>query len=777
MTWGGVKLTKKDFNFDLDLKKEIALTKHTMAMEMGVGVFTSILSFFILEWFFKDIFREELQNNPSHPMPEQLFHDTYRIFQKNNISMADAKKYSRKLWNGLDEDIQKGLIFEYKPNSVDISELKELPDTKELVKNFKQITEYMAVQLKSGDIKANYDELLQAVRQNPDNTNWKRTLTYYPIEKEYYKGQVKEIDFAMIDRILTRWFENEKETHLPQYNKWAKHYFCSQCNKTHYKYGKGIAKSHQKYKKLWGKVSIEKYNETWDNMKESRANYMKSHIINKIIQKFLFSGKVETLKEYKVRTGGEYAPQKRLGKNWFFHMMLFSVIDSIYNSYDEYAIGMIKKEKDNYYFVQGDIEGMFRPYLIYDLKINSPVKKKLTGKYKDNSIFIYGVNNKGIEIISKINPKRFGIELMKKSRSFPSFKLSRDFKTEGKCLCLIVKYLNLTLKNKIKYSNTLLNYDKTSDLYTITTNFPKRERANEKITLTKDELFALNIPDDMMKIIMRDEKGRELYYKRKIKDRRYADIVQDKQIKRMVEKVKDKDKLDKFMVSILYQTPEPNFYVAKEDITKKEDFQKILSAIKTVERKQKRRLFSTFKLKDKTYDLLCVGIKPLTKDIIKKYNLKKLDERNNPDMSKIWESKWKHLGKLKHPKNMSKKEIQVELNSLLFDEKTQNKYNATDPELLTIIIIQDKSPFFDFLKAETKWEVKGRWHEYKDDNYLIEVQFMDNKDEGIGNRVIHLLNEYNVRFVKEELLYARTTPIEEGTLQYTEFEGVAEKGE
>lgn len=145
------------------------------------------------------------------------------------------------------------------------------------------------------------------------------------------------------------------------------------------------------------------------------------------------------------------------------------------------------------------------------------------------------------------------------------------------------------------------------------------------------------------------------------------------------------------------------------------------------------------------------------------------------DQVKLWRSRWKTLGALPDPSKMSPSEIRSEINELLFDERVRGIYGANDPELLTIIILEDKAHFFDFLVAGTRWEVRGRWHQYRETNQLIQVQFMDNGDEAIGNRLMHLLYEYNVKVVGEELLYVRTTPIEEGTLEYSAFRGVAEK--
>jgi hypothetical protein len=89
----------------------------------------------------------------------------------------------------------------------------------------------------------------------------------------------------------------------------------------------------------------------------------------------------------------------------------------------------------------------------------------------------------------------------------------------------------------------------------------------------------------------------------------------------------------------------------------------------------------------------------------------------------------------------------------------------TDKELLTITILNTKAHFFDFLKGYTRLEGTGKWRTYaNEDDAIIEIEFRDTPDERVGNRLMELLTAYNKYVVKEDLLYARTTPIEESTL-------------
>ena len=118
------------------------------------------------------------------------------------------------------------------------------------------------------------------------------------------------------------------------------------------------------------------------------------------------------------------------------------------------------------------------------------------------------------------------------------------------------------------------------------------------------------------------------------------------------------------------------------------------------------------------------------------------------------------------PMEMSVQEIKDEIVKILYDADYFKELGATDRELITIVILQDKAHFFDFLKehALTKWSTVGIWEKQVESNLQIEVEFRDNEGECLGNRVMHLLYSYNKKVVKEQVLYARTTPLEEGTL-------------
>jgi len=121
------------------------------------------------------------------------------------------------------------------------------------------------------------------------------------------------------------------------------------------------------------------------------------------------------------------------------------------------------------------------------------------------------------------------------------------------------------------------------------------------------------------------------------------------------------------------------------------------------------------------------------------------------------------------PEKMSVRAIQDELNALLYDEAVRKACDAKDRELLTVIIAQPKAHHFDFLTGKTEWKVRGKWRRPDDGfdierNVQLDVEFKDAADECVGKRLIELLRAYNTKVVSETLLYARTIPIEEGTL-------------
>ena len=109
--------------------------------------------------------------------------------------------------------------------------------------------------------------------------------------------------------------------------------------------------------------------------------------------------------------------------------------------------------------------------------------------------------------------------------------------------------------------------------------------------------------------------------------------------------------------------------------------------------------------------------------------------------------------------------IQNKINGLLFAENPQYR----NPKLLTIIVRQDKEHFFHFLKNETEFEIKGKWHNkehklFNEENSEIVVQYFDDDKHTKTKQLKKLFENYNKKYVKEDVLYTTTTPLEMTTL-------------
>jgi hypothetical protein len=112
-------------------------------------------------------------------------------------------------------------------------------------------------------------------------------------------------------------------------------------------------------------------------------------------------------------------------------------------------------------------------------------------------------------------------------------------------------------------------------------------------------------------------------------------------------------------------------------------------------------------------------------------------------------------------KKMTAKDTKACINHFLFNPSDKQK----DNELLTVVLLKEKSHHLDFLRGYTQWNSVGRWQETPDEkNVSIEVQFKDAKNEEVGTRLMKLFNILNKKEIKEDQIYCRTMPIEETTL-------------
>jgi hypothetical protein len=116
--------------------------------------------------------------------------------------------------------------------------------------------------------------------------------------------------------------------------------------------------------------------------------------------------------------------------------------------------------------------------------------------------------------------------------------------------------------------------------------------------------------------------------------------------------------------------------------------------------------------------------------------------------------------KTKYSYDEDKIKFHKKINNLLFN-KTENK----NPKLLTIIVRKDKEHHFHFLRNETEFEVQGKWRNnkhklYSEENSEITVQYFDDDNNTKTKELKKYLEDYNKKYVKEEVLYTTTTPLE-----------------
>lgn len=120
--------------------------------------------------------------------------------------------------------------------------------------------------------------------------------------------------------------------------------------------------------------------------------------------------------------------------------------------------------------------------------------------------------------------------------------------------------------------------------------------------------------------------------------------------------------------------------------------------------------------------------------------------------------------------------IKSELYNLLFEAKEYKGEKAVDNELLTIVVLKSKAHHLNFLKAHTDWNAVGFWKDEltdesydKEKNVVIQVQFLDTKNELIGKRIKTLLERLNEYEIGEMVLYMNTVPVEETSLKLKKY--------
>lgn len=142
---------------------------------------------------------------------------------------------------------------------------------------------------------------------------------------------------------------------------------------------------------------------------------------------------------------------------------------------------------------------------------------------------------------------------------------------------------------------------------------------------------------------------------------------------------------------------------------------------------------------------------------------------------------WQTVFDEKHPKPMTNSEkqklmkestmLKKKIKNLLYDVKSYNGEKAQDHELLTITVLKDKFRHFNFLTNHTDWDATGYFKDKildikfdKENNVIMQVEFLDTKNEKIGKELVKSFNRLNNIEIGESLLYMRTQALEESSL-------------
>lgn len=110
--------------------------------------------------------------------------------------------------------------------------------------------------------------------------------------------------------------------------------------------------------------------------------------------------------------------------------------------------------------------------------------------------------------------------------------------------------------------------------------------------------------------------------------------------------------------------------------------------------------------------------------------------------------------------------------ALLFgDESSGTHLERSQHELLTLALPRWKAAALDFMRASTELAAAGTWqdpesvsNDERADNVMLEVQFMETRDELVGHAIVVALSLINNLEVNEQVLYARMINVEQTTL-------------
>ena len=123
-----------DANIQTEIKRKFTGKNLLQVLtDSSLAVFSGVLTSLVLYWMESD----DKKSNPMMKIPQQFNHDIYRQCQANHLDALECKKLSAKVWNMVDEKVRKVIVFKYLPSEIDINDIKDCPDSDEVVKNYK----------------------------------------------------------------------------------------------------------------------------------------------------------------------------------------------------------------------------------------------------------------------------------------------------------------------------------------------------------------------------------------------------------------------------------------------------------------------------------------------------------------------------------------------------------------------------------------------------------------------------------------------------------------
>jgi len=156
--------------------------------------------------------------------------------------------------------------------------------------------------------------------------------------------------------------------------------------------------------------------------------------------------------------------------------------------------------------------------------------------------------------------------------------------------------------------------------------------------------------------------------------------------------------------------------------------------------------------------------------LIEKQEIKPLEKRvNTHEKFEVIEPPEHKLAKNKEQRRLQKKILK-----LLYNVKEYDGEPATEHEVLTIVApnlpspkLKGKTPadMLEFLRDYTDWKAIGESKKWgREQNIVFQIEFLDTKNNKIGQELIRLFDEYNRKYIKEDVLYVRTTKLSESSL-------------